>query len=95
VARLRSGAEQDAADLLAEGPPFDPRARGLSAHTAYLSAGEVVFVFEGPEVDVLLDDLVENPFEHVVTEALDRWRPLVEGIPRIARPAYEWTERSE
>jgi len=57
---------------------------------AYLSAGEVVFVFEGPEVDVFLDDVVENPFRPLMTAAFDRWRPLLEGHPRIARPAYEW-----
>lgn len=51
-----------------------------------------MFVFEGAEVDVFLDDIVGNPFEHAVTAALDEWRPLVDGIPRIARPAYDWSE---
>ena len=49
-----------------------------------------MFVFEGPQVDVFLDDVVENPFEPLVTAAFDSWRPLVEGPPRIARSAYEW-----
>jgi hypothetical protein len=87
---LKDGAEKKAADLLAKGPPFDPDEHGLECHTVYLSAGEVVFVFEGPEVDVMLDDIVENPFEHAINVSLDRWRPLVEGNPRIARPAYTW-----
>jgi hypothetical protein len=90
VARLKSGTEQEAADLLAQGPPFDPAERGLDRHVVYLSADEVVFVFEGPEVDVVLDDLIESPFEPRVASALERWRPLIEGNPRIARPAYEW-----
>lgn len=90
VARLKSGAEEEAAELLAQGPPFDPEERGLNRHAAYLSAGEVVFVFEGPEVDVALDDLVGYPLGRPLRAALDRWRPLIEGHPRIARPAYEW-----
>jgi hypothetical protein len=87
---LKSGTEQEAADLLAKGPPFDPGEKGLEKHVVYLSADEVVFVFEGPEVDVVLDELIENPFEPVVVAALERWRPLIDGNPRIARPAYEW-----
>jgi nucleotide-binding universal stress UspA family protein len=90
VARLTSGPEQEAADLLSNGPPFDSGEKGLQTHAVYLSAGEVVFVFEGPEVDVVLDDLVENQFEAFVAAALESWRPLIEGIPRIAQPAYEW-----
>jgi hypothetical protein len=93
VAGLKS-AEQKAAELLANGPPFDPDERGLDRHVAYLSAGEVVFVFEGPEVDVVLDDLVGYPFGSALRAAFDRWLPLVDGRPRIARLAYEW-EREE
>jgi hypothetical protein len=79
--------------LLAKGPPFDAAASGLEAHTVYLSAGEVIFVFEGPEVDVVLDDMVENPFRLPLTAAFNAWRPLIEGNPRIARPAYTWKRR--
>jgi hypothetical protein len=53
-----------------------------------------VFVFEGPEVDVVLDDLLGYPFGPGLRAAFDEWRPLVEGPPRIARPAYAW-EREE
>lgn len=59
---------------------------------AYLSAGEVVFVFEGPEVDVVLDDLLGYPFGPGLRAAFDEWRPLVEGPPRIARAAYAWEQ---
>jgi hypothetical protein len=90
IARLKDGAEQQAADLLAEGPPFNPQERGLESHAAYLSAGEVMFVFDGPEVDVILDEMVENPFEPGLISAFDAWRPLIDGNPRIARLAYEW-----
>lgn len=90
VARLKPGAEPRAAELLCTGPPFDPAQQGLERHTVYLSATEVVFVFEGSEVDRILGDLVDDPFAWLLSEALDRWRPLIEGQPRIARPAYAW-----
>jgi hypothetical protein len=95
IARLKPSAEQQAAELLAQGPPFDPDEIGLHRHEAYLSAGEVVFVFEGPEVDVVLDDLVGYPFGPTLRAAMDAWRPLVEEPPRIARSAYEWERGTE
>ena len=90
VARLKSGAEPRAAELIAKGPPFDPMKLGLERHAVYLSAGEVVFVFEGQGVEWVVDDLVDDPFRTVVADALDAWRPLIEGEPLIARPAYVW-----
>jgi hypothetical protein len=90
VARLRAGAEQSAADLLARGAPFDAEESGLDRHTVYLSAGEVVFVFEGPEVDSVIDSLVSEPFHWPLLQALDAWRPLIDGNPRIALPAHAW-----
>jgi hypothetical protein len=60
----------------------------------YLSAGEVVFVFEGREVEWIVDDLVDDPFRWLLTEALDAWRPLIEGEPMIARPAYTWARKA-
>lgn len=93
IARLKDGCETQAAELLAKGPPFDPQARGFDRHVAYLSAGEVVFVFEGPQVDVALDELVDDPFQWELISAFDSWRPLINGNPRIARPMYEWNEQ--
>jgi hypothetical protein len=95
VARLRAGVEPEAAELLAAGPPFDPAEQGFTRHAVYLSAGEVVFVFEGPEVEWIVDGMVDDPFRWRVIEALDAWRPLVEGQPRIARAMYVWEEVGE
>jgi hypothetical protein len=89
VVTLRSGAEEQARALVEEGPPFDLADSGLTRHTIFLSAGEAVFIFEGPEVEWLLDDLVDDPFGPV-PDALDRWRPLVEGPARLARVAFAW-----
>jgi hypothetical protein len=91
IARLKDGREPEAAKLLAEGPPFDAEERGLDSHAVYLSAGEVVFVFEGPDVDVVVGDMVDSPFEPTVKAALGTWRPLIEGQPRIGRLAYQWS----
>jgi hypothetical protein len=45
VARLKSGAEPRARELIASGPPFDPAESGFDRHAVYLSVDEVVFVF--------------------------------------------------
>lgn len=94
VARLKPGAESRAAELIEKGPPFNPAESGLDRHAVYLSAGEVVFVFEGREVEWIVEELVDDPFRMLAAEALEEWRPLVDGEPRIARPAFVWTRES-
>ena len=91
VARLKDGAEPRARELLAAGPPFDARAHGLVHHAVYVSATEVVFVFSGEEVEWSVDDLVSEPFQWRLQEALDAWRDVVDGPPRIARLVFSWT----
>ncbi len=90
VARLKPGLEERAAELIVRGPPFDPAERGFDRHTVYLSAGEVVFVFEGQEVEWMLDEMVSGVSERDLPPALEQWRDLVEGPPRIARAAFVW-----
>jgi hypothetical protein len=90
IARLKSGSEELAADLIAKGAPFDPEESGFDRHAVYLSATEVVFVFEGPEVEARVDDLIEDPFRWMVSDAFAEWRPLIEDQPRIARDRYFW-----
>jgi hypothetical protein len=90
VARLKNGVEPRAAELIAQGPPFDPEGSGLERHSVYLSADEVLFVFEGHEVEWIVDGLVDEPFHWPLLAALDDWRPLLEGQPRIARPMFTW-----
>ena len=58
IARLKPGCEEQAAQLVAAGPPFDPGERGFTGHEVYLSATEVVFLFEAPEVEWSLDDML-------------------------------------
>ncbi len=90
IARLRSGSEERAAELIAEGAPFKLEQSGFDRHAVYLSATEVVFVFEGPEVDARVDDLIEDRFRSMTSDAFEEWRPLIEDHPRIARERYFW-----
>lgn len=76
--------------MIRSGPPFDPDSLGLTGHRVFLSAGEVVFLFEGHQVEWMVDDLVSDPNAWATQEALDAWRPLIELPPRIAREAYAW-----
>lgn len=61
VARLKPGRHEDAELLVAQGPPFEPGELGFHRHAAYLTAGEVVFVFEAPEVEWIVSDIVDDP----------------------------------
>jgi len=90
VARLKPGGEAKAAELIAEGPPYGLDGTRLASHTVYLSAGEIVFVFEGAEVEWIVDSIIDDPFHWELIAAFDRWRSLIEGSPRIARPAFSW-----
>ena len=90
VARLKKGAAARASELIAEGPPFDPAEAGMVRHSVYLSADEVVFVFEGHQVEWAVDDLIDGPFHSRIWRALARWRQIVDGSPRIARQRFGW-----
>src|SRR4029078_4214994 len=60
VARLVEGAPEDAEPLIAHAPPFAPDDLGFHRHAAYLTAGEVVFLFEGLQVEWILNDVVDD-----------------------------------
>jgi hypothetical protein len=91
VARLASGANADAERLIANGPPFDPEELGFHRHFVFLTATEVVFLFEGPAVEWVVDDLVNDP---VTSAAFSAWRPLLDGPPRLAHEKFGWTRPS-
>ena len=88
VARLREGVHDEADALLRKGPPFDPEELGLHRHAAYLTAGEVVFLFEATEVEWIVNDIVDDP---VLSAALGPWRKLVDGTPRLAHERFFWS----
>jgi hypothetical protein len=95
VAHLKPGAEPKAQELLAAGAPFDLDGSGLERHTVYVAADEVIFVFEGHDVEWLVDAVATEPFRWETAAALDRWRGLVQGPARIARPIFDWSRTAE
>ena len=94
VVRLKEGSGPRAAELIAAGPPFDLAATGIAHHSVYLSAGVVVFVFEGHQVEWMVDDLINDPFQPKLQNTFDAWRSIVDGPPRIARERFGWDERA-
>ena len=90
VAHLKEGGEPRAAELIAKGPPFSLAESGLVGHTVFLSAHEVVFVFEGRHVEWIVDDVIDQPFHPDIQRALDEWREIVDEPPRIAREKFGW-----
>ena len=91
VARLKDGAGTRAGELLEQPPPFELEESGLLRHSIFLSAGEVVCIFEGDQVEWIVDEQLAGQFLHpVLADALDAWRPLVDGSPRIARERFSW-----
>ena len=87
IARLKDGAHDEAEALLRQGPPFDPEELGLHRHSAYLTAGEVAFVFEAPEVEWIVNDIVDDP---VQSAAFGPWQKLIDGPPRLAHERFHW-----
>jgi hypothetical protein len=92
VARVRPGKHEAAEALLRSGPPFDPEEAGLHRHSAYLTQGEVVFVFEAPEVEWIVNEIVDDP---VLSAAFAPWRAVVDGPPRIAHERFYWSRELE
>jgi len=90
IARLKEGSEQRAAELVGAGPPFDLTDTGIVRHSIYLSASEAVFVFEGHEVEWIVDQLIDEPFHYELRRALEQWREIVDGQPRVARERFGW-----
>ena len=90
VARLKEGSEQRAAELVGAGPPFDLTDTGIVRHSIYISASEAVFVFEGHEVEWIIDQLIDEPFHYELQHALDQWREIIDGRPRVARERFGW-----
>lgn len=87
TARLKRGSEDAAAEIVRAGPPYDPRKIGLVRHGVYLGGSEVVFVFEGPNLEQELLDLLNDP---TVSAAFAVWGPFLEGSPSIAHELFYW-----
>jgi hypothetical protein len=90
VARLKEGSGPRAAQLIAGAPPFDLAKLGVVSHRVYLSADEVVFVFEGDQVEWIVEELIDNAFRPEIQRAFNQWRSVIDGSPRIARERLGW-----
>jgi hypothetical protein len=90
VARLKPGSSEQARQLIEGGPPFELGESGIERHSVFVSAGEVVFVFEGDQVEWAVDELIDAPFHYELQRALAEWRAIVEGPPRVARQQFGW-----
>jgi hypothetical protein len=91
VAHLKDGAHEEAEALLREGPPFDPEELGLHNHSAHLTATEVVFVFEAPEVEWIVNELIDDP---VISSSFGAWSGVIQGTPRLAHERYHWSRKN-
>jgi hypothetical protein len=92
IARLQPGKHEEAETLLRNGPPFDPEELGLHSHAAYLTASEVVFVFEAPEVEWIVNDIVDDP---VLSSAFGPWRAILAEPPRLAHERFHWSREQD
>ena len=86
VVPLQEGASQRAAELLRNGPPFDPEEVGLERHHVFLTVQEAVFLFEADDSGAA-ERLVAN---ESFWSAAAAWKDLVAGPPRLADDVYSW-----
>jgi hypothetical protein len=87
VAKLLPGSHERGAEILAEGAPYGLALAGFRRHSVFLAEDAVVFVFEGPGIEGLVRDLVNDPTR---SAAFSTWGPLLEGTPELAREGFYW-----
>jgi len=87
VARLRPGSGERARRILAGGAPYGLDESGFGRHSVFLAEEVVIFVFEGPGIEGLVRDLVDDPTS---SSTFSVWGPLLEGTPVLAREEFYW-----
>ena len=87
VATLLPGSRERAAEILAKGAPYGLGLAGFRRHSVFLAAETAIFVFEGPAIEGLVRDLVDDP---VRSAAFSVWAPLLDGTPRLAQEEFYW-----
>jgi len=87
VATLLPGSRERAAQILAKGAPYGLRLAGFRRHSVFLAEEAVVFVFEGPDIEGLVRDLVNDPAS---SASFSIWAPLLAGTPVLAREEFHW-----
>jgi hypothetical protein len=98
IVPLKKDRMAQAKELVAQGPPFDPAALGLTRHEVFLTADKAIFVFAGAHVRAKLERMTRDPTLWRVGIA---WRGCIGGRPRLAaasdtrpgtddQPVYRW-----
>jgi hypothetical protein len=87
IAKLRPGSRESASHILAGGAPYELGEAGFRRHSVFLAEEAVVFVFEGPGIEGLVREFVDDPSR---SAAFSVWGPLLEGTPALAREEYYW-----
>lgn len=87
VAALKLGSRDRAAAILAQGAPYGIDRAGFRRHSVFLAEETVVFLFEGPGIERLVRDLVNDP---VRSGGFGVWAPLLDGTPALAREEFYW-----
>ena len=87
VATLVAGSRERAAAIIAEGAPYGLRLAGFRRHSVFLAEETVVFVFEGPGIEGLVREVVNDPSR---SAAFSVWAPLLQGTPVLAREEFYW-----
>ncbi|MBD0338572.1 MAG: CBS domain-containing protein [Thermoleophilia bacterium] len=95
IARFKPEQAELVKALLTAGPPYELADTAIDRHAVFLSAREVTFVFEGPEVEWEVEDLADDFFNPDVRAALSEWRTLLEEEPHIGRPVFVWERGSD
>lgn len=88
IGKLKPGSLERAEEIIVEhGPPFDLDEAGLERHSVFLSSDNVVFVFEGPNVERAVGRLVDDP---AVSGSFSVWGPVLDGTPQLAHERFFW-----
>lgn len=90
VATLLPGSRERAAEIIAKGAPYGLRLAGFHQHSVFLADEAVVFVFEGPDIEELVRDLVND---QASSAGFAVWAPLLQGTPVLAREEFHWEAR--
>ena len=90
IARFDPERAAEVRKLLEQGPPSALAESTLDRHAVYLSPHEVVFVFEGPDIEWETEDIADEFLEPGIRTTLAAWRALSEEEPRVGRPVFTW-----
>lgn len=87
IVPLRKNRLEQARELIAAGPPFDPETQGLAHHEVFLTDREARLPLRRRQAADAVQRLDREP---AAWRAALQWRTLLAGAPRLAHSAYSW-----